>query len=189
MKKILICLLLICILGGCSTKKKLKSVTYDWAPPLEDIRWGMGEKEVLEAVGLEESAGQWSVTNDKQEVLSFSRVMNTKVGMASPDFVFESGFGLVGVVLWYLPMEEAADETLEKLEEAYGKNSDGQWMGTKFGELGLSKEQIVTFSDVMKVSDDESIVKISLNQDPTAISYQKCIFEAKYAANLEQVLR
>lgn len=114
--------------------------------------------------------------------------METEVGMVAPDFIFEPGFGLVGVNLHYIPMEKEAAETLAKLEAAYGKSDDGTWSGTKFGELNLSDEQVAAFKKEADIDKDEPVVTIALNQDAQAVKYQECVFEGKNAAILEQVL-
>ncbi|MCU4679172.1 hypothetical protein HQ870_11215 [Enterococcus faecium] len=37
MKKLLLGLLAVCFLGGCSTQEEPEDVTYDWTPPFEDV--------------------------------------------------------------------------------------------------------------------------------------------------------
>ncbi|EMF0610069.1 TPA: hypothetical protein QFP65_002483 [Enterococcus faecium] len=190
MKKLLLGLLALCFLGGCSTKEESKDVTYDWTPPFEDVTWSMGEDEVLEELDLDEVDAQRKQNNDKQTVLSFATAIETEVGLASPDFIFEPGFGLVGVTLRYIPTEEEAVETLAKLEEAYGKSDDGKWLGTKFDDLGLSEKQITAFKKEDEgISEDDSIVTILLNQNHLTSNYQECVFEGKAAAILEHVLQ
>ena len=72
MKKVLLGLLALCFLGGCSTKAEPKEVTYDWTPPFEEVHWSMGEDEVLEKLDLYEVDAQRKQNNDKQTVLSFA---------------------------------------------------------------------------------------------------------------------
>ncbi|MDW3698093.1 hypothetical protein R6K71_08850 [Enterococcus faecium] len=89
-----------------------------------------------------------------------------------------------------MPTEEEAAETLTKLEAAYGKSDDGTWSGTKFGDLGLSEEQVAAFKEEdEEISDNDSIVTILLNQDNLTDNYQECVFEGKAAAILEHVLQ
>ena len=189
MKKLLLGLLAVCFLGGCSTQEEPKDVTYDWTPPFEDVSWGMGEDEAMEALDLDAEEAALDVTPEKQRVFSFTSAMETEAGMAAPDLVFEPGFGLIGVTLRYMPTEEEAEETLTKLEAAYGKSDDGTWSGTKFGDLGLSAEQVAAFKEEdEKISEDDPVVTITLNQDAQAVKYQECAFECKRAAILEQIL-
>lgn len=179
----------LCLLGGCSTKEEPKVVTYDWKPPFENVNWGMGEAEVLKALNLDEDEAILNVNPEKQRVFSFTNAMETKVGMASPDVIFEPGFGLIKVTLHYIPMKDQAAETLMKLEAAYGENNDGMWTGTKFGDLGLSEKQSTAFKKENKeISEYDPIVTISLNRDSQSVNYQECMFEARAAAILEQVL-
>lgn len=188
MKKVLFCLLALGFLGGCSTKEEPNDVTYDWAPPFEEVRWSMGEDAVFETLDLDEEDATLNVNPEKQRVFSFASAMETEVGMVAPDFIFEPGFGLVGVNLHYIPMEEEAAETLAKLEAAYGKSDDGTWSGTKFGDLNLSDEQVAAFKKEADIGKDEPVVTIALNQDAQAVKYQEYVFEGKNAAILEQVL-
>lgn len=189
MKKLLLGLLAVCFLGGCSTQEEPEDVTYDWTPPFEDVSWGMGEDEAMEALDLDVEEAALDVTPEKYQVFSFTSAMETEVGMAAPDLVFEPGFGLIGVTLRYMPTEEEAAETLTKLEAAYGKSDDGTWSGTKFGDLGLSAEQVAAFKEEdEKISEDDPVVTITLNQDAQAVKYQECAFEGKRAAILEQIL-
>lgn len=189
MKKLLLGLLAVCFLGGCSTQEEPKDVTYDWTPPFEDVSWGMGEDEAVEALDLDAEEAALDVTPEKQRVFSFTSAMETEARMAAPDLVFEPGFGLIGVTLRYMPTEEEAAETLTKLEAAYGKSDDGTWSGTKFGDLGLSAEQVAAFKEEdEKISEDDPVVTITLNQDAQAVKYQECAFEGKRVAILEQIL-
>ena len=190
MKKLLLGLLAVCFLGGCSTQEDPEDVTYDWTPPFEDVSWGMGEDEAMEALDLDAEEATLDVTPEKYQVFSCTSAMETEVGMAAPDLVFEPGFGLIGVTLRYMPTEEEAAETLTKLEAAYGKSDDGTWSGTKFGDLGLSEEQVAAFKEEdEEISDNDSIVTILLNQDNLTDNYQECVFEGKAAAILEHVLQ
>lgn len=190
MKKVLLGLLALCFLGGCSTKEEPKEVTYDWTPPFEEVHWSMGGDEVLEKLDLYEVDAQRKQNNDKQTVLSFATAMDTEAGMASPDFIFEPGFGLVGVTLHYLPTEEEAVKTLAMLEDDYGKSDDGKWSGTKLEDLGLSERQITAFNKEDEgIREDDSIVTILLNQNHLTGSYQECVFEGKAAAILEHILQ
>lgn len=188
MKKVLFCLLAVGFLGGCATKEEPKDVAYDWAPPFEEVRWSMGEDAVFETLDLDEEDVTLNVNPEKQRVFSFTSAMETEVGLAAPNFIFEPDFGLVGVTLSYMPMEEEAAETLAKLEAAYGKSDDGTWSGTKFGDLNLSDEQVAAFKKEADIDKDEPVVTIALNQDAQAVKYQECVFEGKNAAILEQVL-
>ncbi|MDW3698094.1 hypothetical protein R6K71_08855 [Enterococcus faecium] len=92
MKKLLLGLLAVCFLGGCSTQEEPEDVTYDWTPPFEDVSWGMGEDEAMEALDLDVEEAALDVTPEKYQVFSFTSAMETEVGMAAPDLVFEPGF-------------------------------------------------------------------------------------------------